>query len=656
MSDGYDNNSGQAEPHPWQPPAPPTMPPTQPIYTPFGGAPVYGVPFNAMLAPSAQPPRRSRGKLIGVVVGIVAILAAGTFAFSQLRKNDSSGGAASPNDVAQKLITSFDHEDVLGAVDLLLPGERETFRQPMIDLVKELTRLQVTDSSASLDKIGGVDITINDPEVNVDQTNVSDITDVDITGRATVIVDGKEVPVGDFIVSLNGSRPKLDASSKNEPFHLRFTTVKEGGRWYLSLFYSLAENAARGRDVPLKGIAAVGASSPDGALDHLVTAIGDLDLKGIIASLNPNEAAALQRYAPLFLDQAQSDLDEKNAHIKLSGAEYKVTGSGSTRQVALTALTLKATQDDETLTLQVKNGCVIVDESDNHVNSCETAANMDQTIDSYLGGTGIDEAAIKKLINDERNAFKDFQVHGVTVTQVGGKWYVSPIGTATNYLLAVLRAVDRDEIQTLINDGQAVVQSYEDALNATFDTDNAFPPESFPPDTFPDDTFPADTLPAATTPDDTTPAITIPDVTFPPDTTPITTATADSTPDAGDAANWALCLSDPTTAPACIAAGVASGQYSKADIPIPFLYPQCGLFAYYSGDTYDTDSAAVLQATIEPARKCLVDAAAADGIDPTVFTPEISRPDCFKDVNPNDITNADQAAVAAAYQCVFQDP
>ena len=56
-------------------------------------------------------------------------------------------------------------EDALGVVDLLLPGERETMRQPLIDIVDNLKRLEIADSSASLDKIGGLDIAFENVQV-----------------------------------------------------------------------------------------------------------------------------------------------------------------------------------------------------------------------------------------------------------------------------------------------------------------------------------------------------------------------------------------------------------------------------------------------------------------------------------------------------------
>ena len=40
-------------------------------------------------------------------------------------------------------------------------------------------------------------------------------------------------------------------------------------------------------------------------MDNLINAAAGLDLAKVIGALNPNEFEALQRYAPLFLDDAQ---------------------------------------------------------------------------------------------------------------------------------------------------------------------------------------------------------------------------------------------------------------------------------------------------------------------------------------------------------------
>ena len=94
----------------------------------------------------------------------MALVGAGVFALVKIGGDDDKGGAASPTEAGQDLVKALNDEDILGAVDLLLPGERETFRQPMIDLVDNLKRLEVLGDKADPSKVAGVDIDLSDPE------------------------------------------------------------------------------------------------------------------------------------------------------------------------------------------------------------------------------------------------------------------------------------------------------------------------------------------------------------------------------------------------------------------------------------------------------------------------------------------------------------
>ena len=80
--------------------------------------------------------------LIGGVIGVLAIGAAGVFAVTQMSA-DNKGGAASPQELGDAVMESIAQEDFLGLIDLLLPGERETFGEPLAELVDELQRLEV---------------------------------------------------------------------------------------------------------------------------------------------------------------------------------------------------------------------------------------------------------------------------------------------------------------------------------------------------------------------------------------------------------------------------------------------------------------------------------------------------------------------------------
>jgi hypothetical protein len=103
--------------------------------------PADGPLLDTVDTEQARKPRRSKAVLAGAVVAVLAVGAAGVFAVSRFT-GAAEGGAASPSELGTSLFTAIENEDVLGATDLLLPGERDLFRQPM-DQLKEQLRLVI---------------------------------------------------------------------------------------------------------------------------------------------------------------------------------------------------------------------------------------------------------------------------------------------------------------------------------------------------------------------------------------------------------------------------------------------------------------------------------------------------------------------------------
>ena len=641
-------------------------PPTQPVYSNPPASPVYSDPSAtnvAELVEGSTPHKRSRGKMVGALVAVAALLGAGAFAITKISDDDSAaGGAATPKEVGDKLVTSLDGEDLLGIVDLLLPGERDTFRQPLLDLNTELKRLEVTDGSVDLNKVPGLDITIADPRVRSHDTNVDDISTVNITGTATVAVNGKDLPIGKLLIdtAFGGERPEVDANEDEKDFDITVTTVKDDGHWYLSLLYSAANSLAGGQDVPDKGVTPVGADSPEGALDNLVNAAGELNLERIIAGLNPNEAAALQRYAPLFLDDAQNELDDLNADIEIKDPQYVVTGSGNRRQVTVTAITVNASDGDNQVSFELKDGCATVSSNGESVASCSGEQSDDGALGTMTDQLGLpDTPELKTFFDDLGDAFSDLELHGIVVDKVDGKWYVSPLGTGAEVVLSLLRALDRDEIETLINSGKAAFNSVLDAIFSDFPTD------TFPTD---DTVYGTDDTTYDTTysTDDTTTVDTSTDDTSTDDTSTDDTSTDNtSTDDTTDSSTFDTVNIDTTTyyfdclyqlsadeASACIQKGLEDGRFSRDEVPAPYQFPDCGLFEYYNGTDIYSDSPEEFQNVIEPKLQCVVDAAAKADADLTYSSPEFAHPECFVGVNPYNYSG-DTDAISEAYDCAY---
>ena len=330
-------------------------------------------------------------------------------------------------------------------------------------------------SDDNLTGVSGVDLTVTDRDVQVAATNVDDIVNLTVSASIASKVDGEALPVGDWLRELVGEEEIAAVDEQTEPEEGSFpvTAVEQDGRWYLSLFYTAAEQARAETsfDVPDEGIAPVGGDSPEAAMDNVVQALAELDLTALVASLNPNEFESLQRYAPLFLDDAQDELDaairESDVSIDITDAAYDVTGSGSERSVDLTALSVEITAEGETLTGRFADGCFIatVPGEPEEIDSCELQQELDEELD--LDDVVEDPEAVEDAIADIQAAFADYENPGIIVKQVDGAWYLSPMATASNQVLAVMEALSREEIESLGDQITELVETFEDEVAGT---------------------------------------------------------------------------------------------------------------------------------------------------------------------------------------------
>lgn len=419
------------------------------------------------VAAGEPPPRRSRGAMIGAIVGVIALLAAGAFALVKITGNDDDGGAASPVDAGTEFIEALGNEDILGVVDLLLPGERQTLREPLVDLIDDLVRLEVLSDDATLDKVGGVDLQFTDIEVDEESTSADDIVNLTISGAASIVIDGTAVPIGDLLVEdvFDGERPDLDADEETSEFgDLPITVVERDGRWYVSAAYTVAEilRTRDGADIPESGVDAAGADEPELAVDEMLDAIADQDLEQLIGLLDPTEAEALQRYAPLFLDVAQDEVDAAGVDIEITDREYTVDGSGSRRSIGVESLTFRASDGLSEFEFTYADGCVSGEIDGEPQEFCGVRSG---DIDGLSDGLGIgDPEAAQDLFDTLSDVFDDYAPTGIAVHQVDGQWYVSPLRTGFDAIDSVFDALDRNEINDIID----AFTTFFDSMSGSF--------------------------------------------------------------------------------------------------------------------------------------------------------------------------------------------
>lgn len=630
-------------PQPMETPAiRPTLPPVGSPTAPPGSAPTMpAAPLGAPTMPLGTPTRlpgpdvpaaevtvgggdgpsdgRTRGKatVIGAIVGVTALVAAGAFAVVKITGNDTDGGAASPTDVGTSLTTALDNEDFLGVIDLLLPGERDTFREPMIEFVDHLSRLEILSDDADLSKIGGLDIQFTDVSVREEPTNVADISNIYLSGSSTVSVDGDAVPLGDLLIDevFDGDRPDMDAEPESAEFEdTRLTVVERDGRWYLSAFYSVAEQARSDadRDIPETGVEPAGADSPEGALDQLFDAVSTLDLEDMIATLDPSEAEALQRYAPLFLDEAQSELDDLGIDWSISDTSYTVTGDGSRRSVAVDALTFDATISDlGTVHAELADGCVTAS-ADLDGETEEITWCTDDATDSVFEGMGIgDDEAATRLFEVLDEALADYEPGGVAVHQVDGAWYVSPMRSYFDIFNDLLGALDADELRDIVDAGSDFFDSLVDDFGDPFSESLDLPLE-----------LPLDE--SADPMDDGTD-----DTVF-----ELPTDSGDGSMDDGSMDAYSACFAelDAAAGVACLNAGVDAGTIDPMFVPPHFRFTECGVAEAYWSDIYSMTDAEFV-ALVEGASPCFLDLVASGRAEAWEVASELLAPQCLEGKN-----------------------
>ncbi len=578
--------------------------PISPMVTVNGGAPGFE-------GGAVDGHRRSKGALVGAVLGVTALVAAGAFAVVKITGNDAEGGAASPAEVGTSLTSALDNEDFLGVIDLLLPGEREAFREPMIDLVGHLSRLEILSDDADLSKVGGIDIQFADVTVREESTNVADISNIYLSGSSTITVDGDKVPLGDLVIDelFDGERPDMDAEPENSEFDdTKMTVVERDGRWYLSALYSAAEAGRDGSDdIPESGVEAKGASTPEGAVQQMIDAVSDLDLEVIIATLDPSEAEALQRYAPVFLNEAQAQLDDVGLDWAITDTTFTVSGDGSRRSVAIDTLVFDATVPDiGTVRAELKDGCLkATAEFDGEIQ--EFSACRGDAAGSVFGGFGFgddgfgDDAAGQKMFDVAEEAFADYEGAGISVHEVDGEWYVSPLRSGFDAYNGLLGALDADELRDII----AAARDFTESLDGNIlDGGDGFE--------LPDE------LPIELPIDDGT-----------------ATGSTVATEDDAEFDAYSTCVQevDAAAGVACLNAGVVAGTIDPLFVSPQFRFPECGVAeAYWDSEVYSLPDAEFI-ALVEAASPCFLDLVATGQLEAWEVPTELVAPQCLEGKN-----------------------
>lgn len=447
-----------------------------PLSTPPPSAPPAWTPpaYAAAPPPAGEKPGRSAGLLLAVVGTVLAVLIGAFLAWQFVWPR---GGAGSPEEAVEKLITASASQDPLAVLDVIAPAEVEGLG----DLIAQAKDRAEDEGLVGEEQLSdAVEVEITDLEFEVDELG-DDLARVAVVdGEYDVSWDPDDLPerlsfLEDESDEESESGDLSEVLDGDEPY---VTTVKVDGRWYVTALGTIAEYAydeaedevdvdrpeydAVGEDVePITG------DDPEDVIATIFETISKSDAEGVLASLPGDLGVPLRPYVSLVedalsgrysdgalsLDLTVDDLDLSTED--LDGDRVRVTIQGGT----FTGTAGEAGQDSDTSTVTVDGRCV-TGSGDGFVTY--DSYREDGYYDDYgyyhegeyvstessdpqtwcLGGD--DEAA--EVLSD-----LDIDDFFVVMRKVDGGFQLDPVATVAEYAAIALEALDEGLVDDLID-------------------------------------------------------------------------------------------------------------------------------------------------------------------------------------------------------------
>lgn len=421
--------------------SPPQGPP--PV-APLGG---WGGPADAVPVQQGTARKRKGPRVVAAAIATICLVGSGVFAYASLSGAD---GPATPEAAVDQLFAALGNEDALGVLASLPPGERDTLRPLAQDMAEELTRLGVLDDSFELGGVGGVDLEFEDLTYEVNELADGIATVHVIGGTVRGRYELAELPLGETLTDLlwDGEVPQESDESTERispDDEVSLVTVRRDGGWHVSLWYSIAEAAREDSGLPAppfgNGVPAVGADSPEDAVQQMFAAMGDLDVRRLVELSPPEEMAALHDYAPLFLDEAEDAVralkEDSDLQIRVAPLDLSTESADGRTIVRIGGLQGEVQAEGTEAEFRYQDGCVDLTVNGERNNYC-----ADDVAD--MAGVGGEK------FGDLARRFADYRL-GIAVVQEGEKWYLSPTFTLGTAMLDQLGALERADLAELFD-------------------------------------------------------------------------------------------------------------------------------------------------------------------------------------------------------------
>jgi len=294
------------------PPAYPTAP--APLGPPPSGPPAQWQPIAPALPPAPSGGNLAAGKVLAVVGVVVALVAAGFVSWHFFWPR---GGAGSPEEAAESLVLSAAEQDPVGMLDLVSPAEVDGLDDVYDAAFERAEDEELVEGDGITDAL---EVELSDLDFDVDELG-DGLARVTLEGgRYDVSWDPDQLPERlDFLAEESEEDSESgDLEDLFEGEKPSVTTVEIGGRWYVTLLGTIADNAYREGevaadesdydlekpdwDLATEDVEPITGEDPEEVIDNLVDAINSGDVEELLANLPEDLVKPLRPYAPVIED------------------------------------------------------------------------------------------------------------------------------------------------------------------------------------------------------------------------------------------------------------------------------------------------------------------------------------------------------------------
>lgn len=411
----------------------------------------------------------------GVILLVVGtVLAVAVAAFLAWQFVWPRGGAGSPEEAVETLIAAGVDQDPLAVLDVVAPAEV----QGLGDLIAQARERADDEGLTGDDQISdALDVSLSDLEFDVDELgdDIARVTVVD--GEYDVSWDPDELPerlsfLRDESADESESGRLKDLFDGEEPF---VTTIKVGGRWYVTALGTIAEYAYEDaddqEDVDRPDYDTLGddtdpvtGEDPEEVITNLFDTISKGDADELLASLPGDLGRPLRPYTKLVeealdgrysggalsLDLTVDGLDLETE--ELDDDRIKVTVEAGT----FSGTAIEEGDDSDTVTITIDGRCV-TGTGEEFATYEEDEGYYDEESGEWLGGYseqvsdsetwcfgGDDEVA--DVLSD-----LDIDAWFVVMREVDGGFQLDPVATIAEYAALALDALDEGLVDDLID-------------------------------------------------------------------------------------------------------------------------------------------------------------------------------------------------------------